>query len=378
MFIFLFATVSKASEDFNSAIPPKAMDGIDYLLEFITTDSTDNIDILRLDDLIEFVGTHHPDDVQIKLPKRLRATAAYYEFDIQRQFDDIISLTYHPDIPLQMVSPGSVRLSYWIDENGKKLRLPLLLGQLETITSPIVIKGVENEVITPDMTTGAYYRSLLDRALILFTKDGRRILISLAKQKQISDVGKKGLIIGADENWDYFFSEEKGLTKTGLGWVDSHIYDTFSVVVYHESDQFTRSTKCSLFKWLRAGWAKMNMVKPKHIRAGFKRFSRDVTRVIESPNLPDIDKLAYISNNFNQLSDNALRIKMQAYLEHFTRRINDEHQSSHQVITRAATNGYISRLKPDEIRATLFLEALKYHLGILTKNDIAYLGLPDL
>lgn len=358
---------------------PGVTEGIDYLIDFVKPASSNNIDVSRLDALIDFIHSPRPAGTKVQLPTRLKATSAFYEFEIRRNFKDILQLAYNPDIPLQMVSPGSVRLSYWVDANGMHKPLPPVWEQLDTLAQPLVVKGIENEEITPDLTTGAYYRSLLDRALILFSRNGRRALVSLARQKDVSEVGKKGLILGADDQWNYFFSGEKGLTKTGLGWVDSHIYDTFSVLIYYESDGEAPVTKCCLLKWLRAGWLGMNMVKPKHIQSGFERFARDVKRVMESPRLPEPMLLADMSNQIKRLSDQELQGKMTLYLKQMEKRLQVAEKSLHEWIAKAVNgNGYVSRLTTPEMQATLFLETLKYRLGLLSLDDVAYLGLPGL
>jgi len=365
--------------DTDEPLPQGVVAGIDYLIDFVKPASTNKIDVSRLDGLIDFIQASKPPGTEVQLPERMKAASAYYEFEIRRNLKDILQLAYHPDIPLQMVSPGSVRMSYWVDANGDYEPLPSMWKQLDTLVKPIVVKGIENEEITPDATTGAYYRSLLDRALILYSKNGHKILISLARQKKVSDVGKKGLILGTDDQWNYFFSGEKGLTKAGMGWVDSHIYDTFSLMVYYESGDNEILTKCSVFKWLRAGWLGMNMVKTKHIQSGFKRFARDVKRVMESPHLPDPTKLADISTKIKGWPHKKLKTKMTQYLKHLENRLRINKKSSHEWLTQAANgNEYVSRMTPPEMHAALFLETLKYRLGFLNRDDVAYLGLPGL
>ena len=44
-----------------------------------------------------------------------------------------------------------------------------------------------------------------------------------------SNIGRKGCVVGDDANWNYLYSDETGLTKTGLGWVDSYMYDAHSI-----------------------------------------------------------------------------------------------------------------------------------------------------
>ncbi len=373
--IFSIATAIPADEIPQTIqVSPSAVAGIDYLIEFIKPSFKAEFDPSRLADLINFISTAKSAGTRCQLPQRLNATPAYHEFEINRNFKDILHLAYHPDIPSQIISPGSMRFSYWTHINGANGSLPMLWEQTRNLSKPVVVKGVEAEELTPDTFSGAYYRSLLDRALILFSNKGHRILISLTKQKKASDVGKKGLILGTDDQWNYFYSGDKGLTKSGLGWADSYIYDTFSVLVYYETETDKPLTKCCIFKWLRAGWLGINMVKEKHIQSGFGRFVRDMKRVVESPRLPKAEKLAEISRKISHLSRETLQAKMGQYLKQLVTRQIAQEKKPHPWIKKAASgDSYLSRLSPPQIQATLFLEVLKFKLGLLTQEEVAYL-----
>ncbi len=357
-------------------ISETAVAGLDYLIDFVKPVSSSEFDPARLTGLIDFVRTQRPAGIKSQLPKRLEATPAYYEFEIKKNLKDILHLAYHPDIPFQIVSPGSMRFSYWTPLNGSDESLPRLWEQTQELTKPIVARGIETEELTPDTFSGAYYRSFLDRTLILYSNNGHRLLVSLARQKDVSEIGKKGLILGTDDQWDYFYSGEKGLTKTGLGWVDSYIYDTFSVLIYYEVDENEPLTKCCIFKWLRAGWLGMNMVKEKHIQSGFQRFARDMKRIMESPQLPGAERLADMSIKIRDLPDEELKAKMDQYLNQLAKRQTAEKKTP-ELLLKHTTNSsdYISRLSLPQMQAALFLEALKYKLGLLNRDEVAYLNL---
>jgi hypothetical protein len=115
---------------------------------------------------------------------------------------------------------------------------------------------------------------------------GSQALISISKQVSKSDVGKKGVILGDDNDWNYYYSGEPGSPKTGLGWVKTYIYDYFSVGVYVESGTAQSIVRTGVFQWLRAGWTGINFVKPNHILAGMERFARNSKLILESPRLP--------------------------------------------------------------------------------------------
>jgi len=375
--ILAFSNPLQAAENGpDDRISQTAIAGLDYLIEFVKPAASSEFDPERLAGLIDFVRTQRPAGTKSQLPERLEATPAYYEFEIKKKLKDILQLAYHPDIPFQMVSPGSMRFSYWTPLNGSDESLPRLWEQTQELTKPVVARGVETEELSPDTFSGAYYRSLLDRALILFSNNGHRMLVSLARQKDVSEIGKKGLILGTDDQWDYFYSGEKGLTKTGLGWVDSYIYDTFSVLIYYEVDENEPLTKCCIFKWLRAGWLGINMVKEKHIQSGFQRFARDMKRIMESPRLPGAERLADMSIKIRDLPSEELKAKMDQYLNQLAKRQATEKKTP-ELLLKHTTNSsdYISRLSLPQMQAALFLEALKYKLGLLNRDEVAYLNL---
>ena len=75
---------------------------------------------------------------------------------------------------------------------------------------------MQRESDTPDLNTGVYHEYDLKRTLILLNHKGRQVLVSLSKQIDKSDVGKKGIILGNDNDWNYYYSGEPGFTRPAL------------------------------------------------------------------------------------------------------------------------------------------------------------------
>ncbi|OGP90108.1 MAG: hypothetical protein A2031_00490 [Deltaproteobacteria bacterium RBG_19FT_COMBO_43_11] len=157
---------------------------------------------------------------------------------------------------------------------------------------PFIIRGLQRDAITPDLTTGVYYEYDLKRTLILLNHKGRQVLFTISKQIDKSNVGKKGFILGNDSDWNYYYSGVPGSAKTGLGWVKSYIYDFFSVGVYVESGSSPAMVRSGVFQWIRAGWSGINFVQTDHIIKGMKRFARNSKAILESPNLPPANQIA--------------------------------------------------------------------------------------
>jgi len=167
--------------------------------------------------------------------------------------------------------------------------------------APVVIRGLQHDSNTPDLITGVYYEYDLQRTLILLNHKGQQVLISVSKQIDASNVGKKGVILGNDNDWTYFYSNEPGTMETGFGWAKTYIYDYFSVVVYAESGSSPAMVRTGAFQWLRAGWLGINFVKPGDILGGMKRFARSFRTVLESPRLPAPSQLTSVYQSLSRM-----------------------------------------------------------------------------
>jgi len=220
------------------------------------------------------------------LPKSMECNGAYYEFDTKISFPRLIEYSYNPLVPVVITRPSSVRYSLWTAPRSETQKFPNSWKPVPPTGVPVVFHGMQHDSDTPDLTTGIYHEYDLKRTLILVNHKGRQALISVSKQIGKSNVGKKGVILGDDNDWNYYYSEEPGSTRTGLGWVKSYIYDYFSVGVYVESSNTPTMVRAGVFQWLRAGWSGINFVKSIHILGGLERFARNCRLILESPHLP--------------------------------------------------------------------------------------------
>ena len=297
---------------------------------------------------------------EFALPKSLDSTGVYYEFDTKINFSRFIDYSYSALIPPVITRPSSLRYSVWTNSKGESQKLPDSWKPISPGEAPLIIHGLQRESDTPDLNTNVYHEYDVRRTLILLNHAGRQVLISISKQVSKSGVGKKGVIMGNDNDWNYYYSGEPGTPRTGLGWVKSYIYDFFSVGVYLESGNSPTIVKSGFFHWLRAGWSGINFVKPNHIIAGMKRFSRDCKMSLESPLLPAPRQIISIYERLSNMPTFDLNKKYAA--------LKKEQLSS------AARAGKISKSEPDEqvsftdtpkeqMLQELMLEYLKVILG---------------
>jgi len=290
--------------------------------------------------------------------------SAYHEFDVQRNLEYILKYTFNPDIPCSVMIPNSARLSYWKEVEGYGRKLPRLTDYLSDLNTPIIIKGVEFIENTPDIFSGAYYSYHLYRTLILFKYQGRNVLISISKQTDVSNVGKKGYVLGSDDNWDYFYSGEPGTNISGLGWVRSYMYDSYGVTIYYELDNQAPRVRCGSFRWIRAGWSQINFVKNRHIYKGLMRFAESFKEIMAYPEMPDADELAKTFMRMVLLPEEELKKKTEIYIKILKNRYDTFGSTSKNFPSKLFRNSdHWFNMSKEEMVAALGVEYIKYVMG---------------
>lgn len=318
----------------------------------------------RVNQVIDFVNSAKNLNRTFSMGVRKGATSNYSEFYLNRSLKEVLDLVYNPNIPSHITVPASVRRSKWVQVNGKTQGLPKLSDYLVDLTGPTLIKGIEFVENTPDAFSGAYYAYELDRALMLTRHHGNKVLISISCQRNKSDVGKKGLVLGNDDNWDYLYTGEKGCTLPGLGWVKSYMYDSASITVYYEEGGPKPKIRCGVFKWIRAGWAGMNMVQPHHIRKGVQRFAKNYKDILESPTLADTAKLSGAFQRIGSMPEEELRQKVQCYYLNLKEIYQNKCRLASRWFDRLSGNdGHLANMKPEEMKAILDKVYVKHLLG---------------
>ena len=308
--------------------------------------------------LADYVMSQKPSK-EHALPEFRDGTGAYLEFDTKITFQKFMEYSYNPLIPPVITRPSSLRYSIWSAPRGEMVKLPSNWKKVPPGGAPVVVHGLQQESDTPDLNTYVYHEYNLRRTLILFNHKGHQVMVSISKQIDKSNVGKKGTILGNDKDWNYYYSGEPGTMTTGLGWVKSYIYDFYSVGVYVETGANSSVVRSGVFQWLRAGWSGINFVKSSHILAGLRRFSRDMRTSLESPNLPAPEKMASVYQTLASLPQDELVGKYTTLLN-ATRTAAIQHgkikSDSDQKIS-------VANIPKEQMIQELMLEYLKVSLG---------------
>jgi hypothetical protein len=338
----------------------KALGSVDYLFQVM--DQAGDPDPFRIRGLLDFVRGNSGTLSGSELESRNRSTGIYYRFEIDAPLERVLGYLYHPEIPRGMVMPSSIRLG--VRSSIRKI-LPAWQEMDESTRPMTLIRSEDYEENTPDLTTGGYYGYTSLSMVVMLAHEGERFLLSVSRQKEPSTVGRKGVVIGKDQDWNYFYSSEEGLTRNGLGWVNSTIYDSYSVSVLHQvGDSAGPKTRQDMFIWKRAGWSGLNMVKAHHIDSGCRRYAQGMKSVLESPGLPAPEELASMSRTVNGLSEAELRRSLTPYAQRLEQISAEDPVLSRREFQALLHNGrFLEAMDREELTALLLTEQLKVHLG---------------
>ena len=352
--------------------------GLYHFFDLVDPEKKVLFDPKKTEQVLDFVESPKDESALYRADDIFGIPSAYYEFDVRKDLSDIAAYSFNPDIPCIATMPSSTRLFEWLGKNRQKSVSPRVRQYLDNLDTPVVIRGLRFVENTPDINSGAYYAYDMYQALVIFKHRQRNVLISISRQTDVSSVGKKGYVLGADEDWDYFYSGEKGLTIPALGWVRSYMYGSRTVAVYDEIGGGAPKVRCAVFKWLRAGWSGINMVKNRHIYYGLKRFATPFKEIIESPLLPPVNEMASTFKRIRNFSEKTLRSKMSIYSNILKNRYNSENQRPKKIPTKLFDNGnHWKKMTKDEMESVLVVEHMKYVMGKTQGSDVrALLDLP--
>ncbi len=362
MWLAVFPGILPAADE--APLPPEVVAGAEHLLSLVGPGNQESFQPERIAGLMEFVTRSKKSGVLFTAEPGKGFSSSYNEVDVRTRLTDLLQYAFNPAIPWFATSPSSLRSSSWMQTDKPWTSLPRLWELLEKAETPVVIRGRETVENTPDMFSGGYYRYDLHRTLIVFNSGSRRSVISISKQADVSDIGRKGYIVGNDEDWNYFYSGEPGLNVTGLGWVKSYMYDSAGISVYTEAGQGQALVRAASFKWLRAGWSNINMVQNDHIYQGMMRFARAFKEVLESPRLPAVKTFENDCRTIAEFSDSAMRDQMTSYRQLLVLRAEKLEGGARRHLPEAFhSEGYWQGLKREEMESSLVLETLKRYLG---------------
>ena len=345
-------------------IPKSIFPGLHHFIDLVDPEKNVSFDPGLVADVMEFVESPKEDHTLYFADGVLGIPSAYHELDSQADLRKIANYAFNPDIPDIATMPSSVRLFQWMDEKGQPRQTPRVDQYLADLDTPVVENTLQYVEITPDTHSGAYYGYNLHQTLIVFKHKQRKVLIIISRQADVSTVGRKGYVLGTDDDWDYFYSGRKGLTIPALGWVSSYMYASSAINIYYEIDPGSPRVRCAMFKWLRAGWSGINMVQRKHIYDGLKRFAATFKQIMEYPSLPPVEVLAADFSQIREYSDDTLRSKMDIYSSILEERYKgDNHNGKKRLAKMLADKDHWRGMSREQMEAALVIEYMKAVIG---------------
>lgn len=341
------------------ALPDEVKQTLELLVNAVQDRST-----LAMDDLsplLRFVRDTALTSEDWNVGSLRDATGAYFGYTIDSPAERIVDYLYHPGMPSSLFHPSVVRVGAWKEQ--PQADIPTLWKELRE-QDVLAVYARETEENTPDTNTGGYYRYDTDRLLLLLQAEGNKYLVSVSKQVDQSSVGRKGVVLGEDADWNYYYSDEEGLTKSGLGWVNSYIFDSFSVTVLCANPRNPAQSQHVMFKWVRAGWSGINMVRAGHVRDGCKRFAQSLTRLMESPRLPDIESLVRMADHVASMDQTQLNQALAPYIQKLRLLSQDDPVLSRRSFKSAMQSDPLAHYTTEAKQSLIMKEFIKASIGM--------------
>lgn len=288
-FLALFSADANAAVD--NSPSQSVSDSLEYLLK-TAQQKQRAVDMEKLAPLLEFAlnASSMGDEAQ-KVKSLSHGEGIVLHKNIHASMNKMLSYAFNPQVPAELVYPNVIRRGHWLP-GSEILNLTVPIEKLfGSKNAPLLLYGKEFEVITPDSNSGSYYEYTLNRCLLAFDEQGKKVLISIAWQAAPSSVGKKAFILSEDNNWNYVYSNEEGTNLSGIGWAEPIMYDSCTVSVYYEKQAAQSPIGCTVFKWVNAGWGGINMVKKEHLVAGTNRFFTGFNEILASSRTPSPAKM---------------------------------------------------------------------------------------
>lgn len=368
IFFYIFPSQAMANSSLQEIrLPEPITESLQYLLELLDPDHDEKIAMPKIAPAIDFVSSRDKTWPALYYSEdNFNAQSAYHEFEINQGLEQILKYAYTRKIPSQAVIPSSIRLSYWKhfsggeDNNAWYWNYPASEGDFQ------IIRGIQHEATSPDVSSWTYYSYDLERLLILSRYKDQNVFFSISRQQDKSP-GKKAFALGGDKDWNYLYTQDTGVNKAGLGWVTPYMYESFSITVFVEQPDKSR-VKCAMFKWLNAGAANINMVKKHHILEGIKRFQTGFKMVLENPHLPNPKDLADAFSQIEKLSIEDMRNEIGGYFVKLKARYHQDDVFRDKKLAEFFTSPeYLNQLTREEMKGILNLEYMK---TILKKDPI--------
>ncbi len=359
----LFAPLSQAmAAEAARETPPEIVAALNHVLEAAHKASVPDQDKLRL--LISYVLDQQGQSGQLAVPAREQGDGVFYFTAMPLSLNDVLHYTVNPEVPAETVYPNTIRRNAWTPDSSIKKDWSSLVAAQRPLAAPIVTHGQEYEETTPDVTSGCYYAYHVDRLFVLMPYEGKSALITASFQPESSEPGLRGGIVGKDTDWNYVYSGVMGSNISMVGWADTRVYGSASVNIWVEDTAGAPGMSLGVFKWIRAGWSNMNMVKKKHITGGIERYLSGMRTVLTAPQRPKPEQLAKQASILLSKNGEELASLLEGYATFLASQTQGQKLFAEKDFAEVLQNNtYAHKLDPKERVAELNKLFMKKQLG---------------
>ena len=300
---------------------------------------------------------------EIRVARREHGAGVFLRQTFRSSFAKMVRYCFDPRIPAEALYPMVLRRGGWLPDS-QLVKENIRLWERLTTQGMFVLRGTEEEEITPDSFSGCYYSYRLLRLIALLHVDGKPALLSVSRQEAPSSVGYKAAIVGKDSNWNYVYTRVVGTNLTLASWAETYMYDSASITLMYPDGE---GGGLALFKWVKAGWSKMNMVKSSHIRSGGERFLTNLRQVLDAQSLPAPEAISARYTALAVMDDAALRTAFEPQAAALTSAARGDSLLSHADFQAVLQDGaYAQRLRREELISELMKLYMKERLGMST------------
>jgi len=300
---------------------------------------------------------------ELRVAKREHGEGVLLRQSFRSSFPKLVRYCFDPRIPTELLYPMVLRRAHWIPDSQFVKENVNLWEQLDR-QEMLVLRGTEYEEITPDTFSGCYYSYILSRLIVFLQVDGKPVLFAVSRQDAPSSVGYKAAIVGKDSDWNYVYTKVVGSTLKLVGWAETYMYDSVAVSLMYPNGE---GSSLAFFKWVKAGWSKMNMVKSRHIRSGGERFLASMRQVLDAQNLPEPEAIYARHKELADMDDVALREAFKPHAAALAARAEgDALLSGADFQTVLQDGAYVRQLRREDLISELMKLYMKERLGIRT------------
>lgn len=288
-------------------LPASVTVSLDSLFAYAAEENT-NITAAVFHPLVDFITRECRSGKAWKTVKEDIAYGAAIVTVFTNSMQTKLDLNYDPVIPDYALFPCSIRYS---ETTADRQQLYDTIIRRPPVSNSLVhVSYMLKEYNTPNLHSGACYAYTNRKTFIRTTLRDRDIMVSLTKMQGTSTISKRGVPVGSEDDYLYYYSNDEGVIVPGFFWVKSRIYYSRSAVIHVSLT--SNMVACASFSWLRAGWGGVNVTRSFHIYAVLRTIIDFQHSLMNSPNASS-DNIQRIVREVDAMKEDAINREYDRY-----------------------------------------------------------------